>query len=220
MQAKKIELPAEWIKNDDEWLPRILPLMMSVDAMRSASRWMQLLEGKQRPEHKTDILMSVIAQSGWAAVTLGVLQRGISEDWVQRKMVEDVPQLAELWEECFAKPKGEFITMIWRIRDKYFAHRDVDTVRDAVSKIKTLSANGEAVFAVETSRNGEYLMTRYPIAATAFSSELFDLPFDEEATRERLREFGRYLGSISNLANQVLQKTMKMAGWHRFARND
>ena len=201
-------------------LPHLLRLMMSIDAQRAASRWLEQLTSQEpSPTNKADLFASTIVAAGWASETIRQIKEGDKGGFFTRQMLQNDHELERLYDDVLASNGPAIVRKIHRVRDKYFAHWDIDIAK---SFIEWLASAKEDVAFIE-SEGGKFLTTRYPWAQAAFAHDLVDNLDDEGEVASTIRELGKYLGLIAKLANRLAAELfgkMRESGELNFERMD
>ncbi len=204
MDCKKIIIDAgKQIPNTPE-VRLLFKLMMFVDSSRAATRWIDSPKGES-PEDNADRIIAVVTGAGWAAEAICEIKK--NKHIISPKVFEADKEIAEMWDEEIEKSNpSSTMKILYRIRDKCFAHRDDKYIRKSIDRMNKMLDKGESIDAVSTNTNGAFRGTRYPLVSQIYSHELFDFPFDPDKSRETIREVGRYLGRINRLLSMIIQK--------------
>lgn len=177
-------------------LPYLLRLMMSIDAMRSAVRWVKSHENGETHIVETDRLMGALALIGWAYQGIKLIHEGLKRNpsWISRDMLEDDEQSLKHWDVIVSvkdKKPNEWpdgtMKRIGYIRDKCFGHWDPEIANDWIER---QASSGEDVPFIE-SESGAFLDTRFTWANAALASAFCQDP-TPEARREAINDLLRF----------------------------
>jgi hypothetical protein len=196
-------------------LEYLLQLMMAANAMRSAIRWVYLLDAAGDKEEPTDRFQAMIVGAGFCAEGIRLVKKGANDAFVDVAMLRKDKILLDSWTMCVAKPVPAIVRKIFRIRDNYFAHWDDDKKNRRISKafIQGQKEGDEAVPFISSSADGKILQTCFPWAEMAIAKDLIrEDKDDERAIRDLISEIGKTQAKILNLVLEFIKELSQASG--------
>jgi len=205
--SKKFRVKDSARLREIDGLPYALRLMMSLDAIRAAIRWLSFVERDASVAGSRDLIICLSTGMGWCAETFRTLTQGICGGYITQEMVGDSEHVLQLWRDVTAHPRPPLIRKFHCVRDKFFGHWDETLAKAFIER----QARGEDLVAfIESDGEGESLRTRYPWGQAALAFELIDDPKDIEGMRALVRRIGEVWGTteklVSNLVASLVQE--------------
>lgn len=191
-------------------IPYLVRLTMSVDAMRGAIRWQLSFKNSSSPEDKADRLSATITALGWVGETVCLLKQGQSGGYVRREMLDGFAEEQGLFDECTGSDPPELVILAHRVRDKCFAHWDAEAV--AKPFVKAYVEGETSPLFIESESDGDTLKTCYPWAQEAIGRFLVGDSQQPDAMRKLIENLGCLIGTMLNLAGQLVRAIVKDHG--------
>jgi len=125
----------------------------------------------------------------------------------------------ELWDEIHAKPTPKLIAKFYRMRNKCFAHWDLEI---AERFLQRLHKESDEIAFVETGEDAKSLDSRFPWVCEAIAGDLLnaapgdaDRPEAVEEWGELLLEIGKFIGEMTALAQELGVAILRKEGLER-----
>lgn len=190
----------------------MLQLMGSLEAIRASLRWFEHVSKDNSPIGRRDLFIVAVAGAGWCAETFLQLKDGIKNGVIHRELVEQDQELASLWDRVTSANPDDLIGRVYRLRDKYFAHWDVEVMKKFIDSQAT---SDEREPFIESDGKGKFLSTRYLWPQAAFFCDLVDHydPIDIHAKAGSIvRNLGKLWAETAQLLSAILPAMIKEAG--------